>query len=209
VSFVTLLCVALGYLIGSFPTGYFVARAQGVDIQNVGSGNIGATNVLRAVGLWPAILVVVADPLKALLAVLIARAFGVDEWGLAVTGVATVLGNNFNVFLGFRGGKGVATSIGVGLALVPLTTLAALAVGFFTIALGRFVSLGSLVAMFSALFFLMMGPFSLPQLFLVVTLAGLVIFKHRENIRRLADGTERRLGVKTEPTSTKKEVSGA
>lgn len=211
-SLVTLLCVLVGYLIGSFPTGYFVARAYGVNIQEVGSGNIGATNVLRSVGLWPAVVVVVADPVKAMLAILIAGFFGISEWGLALAGFATVIGNNFNIFLGLRGGKGVATSIGVGLALVPLATLAAAAVGLFTIALSRYVSLGSMVAMFSAFFFLIMGPFSPPQLFLVIALAALVIFRHRENIVRLANGSERRLGVKTDRGETSggpKEVSGA
>lgn len=218
---VTVLCVVVGYLIGSFPTGYFVAKAYGVDIQKVGSGNIGATNVLRSVGLWPAVAVVLADPLKAMLAILIADLLGVSEWALVLAGLATVLGNNFNIFLGLRGGKGVATSMGVGLAVVPIVTLAAGAIGLFTIALSRYVSLGSVVAMFSALLFLVMRPFSTPQLFLVLALALLVIFRHRENIHRLAEGSERRLGVKdnlTDPTTSAaesaanngaKEVSGA
>lgn len=204
----------IGYVLGSVPFGLILTRLAGLgDIRAVGSGNIGATNVLRAVGLWPAVFVVIADPLKAMLAILIASALGVSEWGLALAGFATVIGNNFNIFLGLRGGKGVATSIGVGLALVPLATLAAGAVGLFTIALSRYVSLGSMVAMFSAFFFLIMGPFSPPQLFLVVALAVLVIFRHRENIKRLANGTERRLGVKAEGVSETgggaKEVSGA
>ncbi len=210
---VAVLCIIVGYLIGSFPTGYFVARAYGVDIQKVGSGNIGATNVLRSVGLWPAVAVVLADPLKAMLAILIADLLGVSEWALVLAGFATVIGNNFNVFLGWRGGKGVATSVGVGLAVVPIVTLAAGAIGLFTIALSRYVSLGSVVAMFSALLFLIMRPFSLPQLFLVASLALLVIYRHRGNLHRLAEGSERRLGAKSsaddaEPTPPK-EVSNA
>ena len=190
------LCLVAGYLIGSFPTGYFVAKAYGVNIQKVGSGNIGATNVLRSVGIWPAILVVVADPLKAMLSILIADLVGISEWGLVLAGLATVLGNNFNVFLGWRGGKGVATSLGVGLAIVPVVTLAASAIGVLTIALGRYVSLGSVVALFCAPLFLVMRPFSVPQLFLVLMLLFLVVIRHRENIKRLAEGSERRLGVK-------------
>ncbi len=190
------LCLVAGYLIGSFPTGYFVAKAYGVNIQKVGSGNIGATNVLRSVGLWPAVLVVLADPLKAMLSILIADLVGVSEWGLVLAGLATVLGNNFNIFLGWRGGKGVATSLGVGLAIVPVVTLAASAIGILTIALGRYVSLGSVVALFSAPLFLVMRPFSVPQLFLVLMLLLLVVVRHRENIKRLAEGDERRLGAK-------------
>lgn len=206
------LCLVAGYLIGSFPTGYFVAKAYGVNIQKVGSGNIGATNVLRSVGLWPAVLVVLADPLKAMLAILLADLMGVSEWGLVLAGLATVLGNNFNVFLGWRGGKGVATSLGVGLAIVPVVTLAVGAVGVLTIALGRYVSLGSLVALFSAPLFLVMRPFSVPQLFLVLSLLLLVFIRHRENIKRLAEGSERRLGDRgptLETTPPEREVSGA
>ncbi len=190
------LCLVAGYLIGSFPTGYFVAKAYGVNIQKVGSGNIGATNVLRSVGLWPAVLVVLADPLKAMLSILIADIVGISEWGLVLAGLATVLGNNFNIFLGWRGGKGVATSLGVGLAIVPVVTLAASAIGVLTIALGRYVSLGSVVALFAAPLFLVMRPFSVPQLFLVLMLLLLVVVRHRENIKRLAEGSERRLGAK-------------
>jgi acyl phosphate:glycerol-3-phosphate acyltransferase len=208
------LCLIAGYLIGSFPTGYFVAKAYGVNIQKVGSGNIGATNVLRSVGLWPAVLVVLADPIKAMLAILLADLSGVSEWGLVLAGLAAVLGNNFNVFLGWRGGKGVATSLGVGLAIVPVVTLAVGAVGVLTIALGRYVSLGSLVALFSAPLFLVMRPFSVPQLFLVLSLLLLVFIRHRENIKRLAEGTERRLGdkgaaVDTTTPPSEREVSGA
>ncbi len=211
------LCLLAGYLIGSFPTGYFVAKAYGVNIQKVGSGNIGATNVLRSVGLWPAVLVVLADPLKAMLAILIADIMGVSEWGLVLAGLAAVLGNNFNVFLGFRGGKGVATSLGVGLAIVPVVTLAAAAIGVLTIALGRYVSLGSVVALFSAPLFLVMRTFSVPQLFLVLMLLLLVVVRHWENIKRLSDGVERRLGAKdvsvtqaeAETAETAKEVRGA
>ena len=190
------LCLVAGYLIGSFPTGYFVAKAYGVNIQKVGSGNIGATNVLRSVGIWPAMFVVLADPLKAMLSILIADLVGVSEWGLVLAGLATVLGNNFNIFLGWRGGKGVATSLGVGLAIVPVVTLAASAIGILTIALGRYVSLGSIVALFSAPLFLVMRPFSVPQLFLVLTMLLLVVVRHRENIKRLAEGSERRLGTR-------------
>ena len=194
-----ILCLVVGYLIGSFPTGYWVARSHGVEIQKIGSGNIGATNVLRAIGVLPALIVVIADPLKGMLAVLIADLMGVSEWGLILAGLAAVLGHNFNVFLGFKGGKGIATSLGVGLAIAPAAALAAATIGLFTMVVGRYVSLGSLVGLVAAPLFLVMQPsFTLPQLFLLASLAALALFRHKENIIRLANGNERRIGEKAE-----------
>lgn len=192
-----ILCLVVGYLIGSFPTGYWVARSHGVDIQKAGSGNIGATNVLRAVGTVPALIVLVADPLKGMLAVLVADLFSLSEWGLVLAGLAAVLGNNFNIFLGLRGGKGIATSLGVGIAIAPAAALAASALGLFTMVVGRYVSLGSLVGLVGAPLFLVMQPdFTLPQLCLLASLSALAVVRHKENIIRLANGNERRIGEK-------------
>lgn len=189
--------VVIGYLVGTIPTGWLVARARGVDIQRSGSGNIGATNVLRTLGVGPAIVVVAMDPLKGALATLLPVAFGMDGWTVALTALATVLGNNFNVFLRMRGGKGVATSLGAFLVVNPVATLVAVALGVFTIAIGRYVSLGSLVGVVSApIFLLAAGTFPLSDLVLATVLALLAIYRHRENVRRLANGTERRLGEK-------------
>ena len=190
----------VGYLIGTVPTGWLVARARGVDIQRVGSGNIGATNVLRALGVGPAVIVALADPVKGALATLLPLALGMDQWTVAATGLATVLGNNFNVFLRMRGGKGVATSLGVFLVVNPVVALVAAALGIFTIALGRLVSLGSMVGMVAApLFLLASGVFPPSDLALATMLTLLALYRHRENLRRLAKGTERRLGEKARP----------
>lgn len=198
--FLTLVFMALGYLVGTVPTGWLVARARGVDIQRVGSGNIGATNVLRAMGVGPALLVAAMDPLKGALATLLPIAFGMGGWAVALTGLATVLGNNFNVFLRMRGGKGIATSVGVFLVISPVVTLVAAVIGIFTIAIGRYVSLGSLVGMVAApLFLLASGTFNPADLALATALASLAIYRHRENLRRLAQGTERRLGERSTP----------
>lgn len=191
-----LLCIVVGYLLGSIPTGLLVARARGVDIQKLGSGNIGATNVLRALGLVPALVVLVVDPLKGALAVLLAAALGVGAWGVALAGLAAVLGNNFNPFLKLKGGKGVATSLGVFMAVNPPVTLAAIFMGLFTMVVGRYVSLGSLVGMTSAPMFLIMNAFHPAELFLSVALALLAVLRHRQNLIRLAGGVERRLGDK-------------
>ena len=190
------LCLVIGYFLGTVPTGYLIARARGVDIQKIGSGNIGATNVLRSVGTLPALIVVIADPLKGALAVSLPIALGVSSWGVALVGLATVLGNNFNIFLHLKGGKGIATSMGVFLVLAPAATLAAVAIGLFTMIVGRYVSLGSLVGMVSAPLFLISGSWSPASLFLAVAMALLALFRHRQNLVRLAQGTERRLGDK-------------
>lgn len=187
--------MVLGYFIGTIPTGYLVAKARGVNIQQAGSGNIGATNVLRTLGVLPAVIVGLADPIKGAVAVIIPTLLGVGTWGVALTGLATVLGNNFNVLLGLRGGKGIATSIGVFLMIDPLVTVMCLALGIFTIVISRQVSLGSLVGLFSLpLFVLAKGNFTVANLALAVALTTLALVRHRDNIRRLLNGTERRLG---------------
>lgn len=191
----SVLCIIVGYFLGTIPTGYLVARLRGVDIQKVGSGNIGATNVLRALGTVPAIIVVILDPLKGAVATLIPTLAGADTWTIALTGLAAVLGNNFNVLLRLRGGKGIATSIGVFLVIDPFTSLLCIVLGLATIVVSRTVSLGSLVGMFSLpLFVLAGGSFVVPHLFLAVALAALAVIRHRDNIARLLAGTERRLG---------------
>jgi glycerol-3-phosphate acyltransferase PlsY len=197
---ISVVCMVIGYLLGTIPTGYLVARARGVDIQKRGSGNIGATNVLRSVGTLPALMVMVVDPLKGALAILFPMLIGVSAWGVALTGLATVLGNNFNVFLGLRGGKGVATSLGVFMVVSPLATLLATFLALLTIALGRYVSLGSIIGMTAApLLLLASVSFPMPYLYLGLTMALLAIVRHRENLVRLAAGTERRLGEQPSP----------
>ena len=190
----------VGYLVGGIPTGWLVARARGVDIQQSGSGNIGATNVLRTLGVGPALFVVLMDPVKGAFATALPLLLGMDHWTVAATGLATVLGNNFNVFLRMQGGKGIATSLGVFLVVNPVVTAVAAALGIFTMAIGRLVSLGSMVGMVSApLFLLASGVFPPSDLALATVLALLALWRHRENLRRLAKGGERRLGDRNRP----------
>ncbi len=199
---IALIFMVVGYLLGTIPTGYLVARMRGVNIQEVGSGNIGATNVLRTLGWLPASLVMIFDPLKGALAALLPILVGATGWTVALAGLAAVVGNSFNVFLGLRGGKGIATSIGVFVVVDPLTAALCVLLGVFTILISRYVSLGSLVGMFSLpLFVLAGGVFPMSHLFLAIGLASLTIFRHRDNLRRLAVGTERRLGEKVKPAS--------
>jgi acyl phosphate:glycerol-3-phosphate acyltransferase len=196
----TLAFMLIGYFIGTIPTGYLVAKARGIDIQKMGSGNIGATNVLRSVGLGPAMLVLLLDPLKGFLTTLFPMLLLQDTWTIALTGLATVLGNNFNIFLKLRGGKGIATSMGAFLAVDPIATLLSLVIGVTTIYLGRYVSLGSMIGLLAApLMLLSRGNFVPAYFYLAVALSVLAFVRHKENIKRLAQGVERRLGEKTKP----------
>lgn len=134
----------LAYLFGSVPAGVLVARTYGVDLRKVGSGNIGATNVLRALGWGPALVVAFFDVFKGGIAVLVARAFGLSDWMLGGVALMAVLGHNYSVFLRFRGGKGVATSFGTLLFLDPVLALWTFPIGLSVILLTRYVSAGSM-----------------------------------------------------------------
>ncbi len=199
-------CVLVAYLLGTIPSGYLVARVRGVNIQQVGSGNIGATNVLRSVGVLPAILVAIADPLKGAAAVLLPKLLGLGPLTIAISGFVVVLGNDYNAFLRFRGGKGIAASLGVMLAINPLVGLLSAAIGIYTMLLGRLVSLGSLVGIAVAPLLLLVGPGTeIEYIVMTFALAALATWRHRDNLVRLARGTENRLGHK--PSGEFKEPS--
>lgn len=197
-----LLAAAGAYLMGSLPTGYLVARARGVDIRRVGSGNIGATNVFRILGTPAGVFVLLVDAGKGALAVLSlprlvpALAAGADpSWLALVAALGAVLGHNYTCWLGFRGGKGIATSAGVLAALVPWAFLLVLATFLVTLAATRYVSLASVLAA-AVLPFAVAGtpPGSKPLVVLTAALALLAIARHRANLQRLLAGTENRLG---------------
>ncbi|MCS6868497.1 MAG: glycerol-3-phosphate 1-O-acyltransferase PlsY [Thermus sp.] len=188
----------LAYLFGSVPAGVLVARTYGVDIRKVGSGNIGATNVLRTLGPGPALVVAFFDVFKGGIAVLIARAVGLEGWLLGGVALAAVLGHNYSLFLGFRGGKGVATSFGTLLFLDPALALWTLPIGLSVMLLTRYVSAGSMTGGVAATV-LALALGRPPWLAATVALMALLIFwTHRENLRRLQAGTERRLGERVE-----------
>ncbi|GAA6757337.1 glycerol-3-phosphate 1-O-acyltransferase PlsY [Thermus oshimai] len=192
------LVLLLSYLFGSVPAGVLVARTYGVDIQKVGSGNIGATNVLRTLGPGPALVVAFFDVFKGGLAVLIARAVGVEGWLLGGVALAAVLGHNYSLFLGFRGGKGVATSFGTLLFLDPVLALWTFPIGVSVMLITRYVSAGSMAGGVAAsVLALALGrPFW--EVVTVFLMAALIFWTHRDNLKRLQKGTERRLGEKVE-----------
>ena len=192
-------CIALGYLLGSIPFGLLLTRAAGLgDIRKVGSGNIGATNVLRTGNKKLAAATLLLDGLKGAAAVLIARATLADDMGqdgALWAGLGAVIGHMFPVWLGFKGGKGVATFIGVLLGLFPLGVLVFAAVWLGLAFLLRYSSASALAA--SAATPLALWAFGQGRLaVLFCVLALLLWWKHAPNIRRLAAGTEGRIGQK-------------
>ena len=190
-----LLLVAFAYLLGSVPVGVLVAKLLGgEDPRQAGSGNIGATNVARTLGKTAGILTLVGDALKGFVPAAWAAGLFESPWASATVGLAAYLGHLFPLYLGFRGGKGVATGLGIFLALAPVPTLLSAGVFAAVVWKWRLVSLGSLCACAALpLLVAFLGkPASVTLLALAV--AGLTFWKHKDNIARLAEGTERRLG---------------
>jgi glycerol-3-phosphate acyltransferase PlsY len=182
--------VVLAYLCGSIPTGVLIARRLGVEIRQVGSGNIGATNVARSAGKTAGLLTLLGDAAKGLLPVLIVRVVDLGETVLACTAVAAFLGHLFSPFLGFSGGKGVATGLGVFLGLAPQAIGLALVFFLTTFVLSRIVSLASLVA--ATLVPLLLAFLSYPRHYVIagLVMAILIVVRHHENIVRLWKGEE-------------------
>jgi glycerol-3-phosphate acyltransferase PlsY len=192
------LTAIVSYLLGSIPTGYLVAKARGIDIRSVGSGNIGATNVFRILGKPAGITVLLIDALKGFVACRFV-AFGPSapsEAHQMVAGLFAILGHNYTCWLHFKGGKGIATSAGVLLALAP--TACAVAVTTFLIVLGlsRYVSLSSIAAAIVLPIGVWLAGGSIPMITLSIFLSVMAIYKHRANISRLVAGTESRIGQK-------------
>jgi glycerol-3-phosphate acyltransferase PlsY len=193
--------VVAAYVIGAVPIGFLVARAFGIgDIRRHGSGTIGATNVLRTAGWLPALLTLFGDIAKGYAAVWVGgRLAGGDPGPTAACALATVVGNCWSVFLGFRGGKGVATGLGALLGIVRWAVVPAIPVWLAVALTTRYVSLGSILgAVCVPLGALLLGyprPFVLASL----VVAAVIIARHHENIARLLAGTERRLGAKRTP----------
>ena len=199
--------VVIAYLLGSIPTGFLVAKARGVDIRTVGSGNIGATNVFRILGKPAGVVVLLADAAKGWLAVVLLAKWVADwffpdagplsrEWFRLCAGIAAILGHNYTCWLHFKGGKGIATSAGVLVALVWLPLLIILGVWIVLFTLTRYVSLASICASFVLPFAAWITGKNLAIILVTAALAVLAIYKHRANIQRLIKGTEHRISLK-------------
>jgi glycerol-3-phosphate acyltransferase PlsY len=189
----------VAYLLGSLPFGLWLAKLfGGTDIRSQGSGNIGASNVTRVVGPLPGILTLILDAAKGALAVWLAGQFTQqsDAWMMAA-GLCALIGHCFSIWLRFKGGKGVATALGVFLVICPLAALCDLALFTLVVIVSRYSSLGSLAAaaaMPLLMHFLWAPPYAPPLMITLGTLAAslLIIAKHQGNIRRLIEGTEPR-----------------
>ena len=187
--------LGLAYLIGAIPIGFLVARLLGgLDIRRAGSGNIGATNVLRTLGKLPAIVTLLGDVAKGYVAVSVASAIITARWGAAAGAVLAVIGNCWPVFLRFRGGKGMATGLGAFLALTPWATGPAALVWLVVTASFRYVSLASIMACLCLPLGVALLGYPWAAIVAAATTGVIIILRHRANLSRLASGSEPRLG---------------
>src|ERR1700675_3862463 len=195
------LLIVVAYVIGSIPPGVIVGRLRGFDPRAVGSGNIGASNVVRAGGISSAVMTLVGDALKGAIPVIVTRAAGFPPSTIAWVGLAAFIGAICSVFLGFSGGKGIACALGIWLAISPMAILFALAAFAVVLAISRIMSLASMAAA------IVLPPavaiLRLPHqyLLLAILMAALALFRHRENIRRLSRGEEPRFQPKRSAAS--------
>ncbi len=192
-----LLALTLSFLGGSIPFGVLIGRARGVDVRAVGSGNIGTTNVWRALGPLAGSLVFALDVLKGVAGPLIGHwLLGGSEWGVAGCGIAAVLGHTFSPFLGFRGGKGIATSLGAMLGLMPLVGLIIFAIWGVILGLTRMISAASVACCFGLpiLAILMGAPW--PYVAVAAAMSVVAFVKHLPNLKRIRVGTEPHIGQK-------------
>lgn len=189
----TLFLLLLAYLLGSIPIGYLIGRWRGLDIRRYGSGNIGATNVFRTLGLGPGLLVFILDLLKGSVAVWLMIGLNNDPWLVILAGGLAIIGHTFSIFLNFKGGRGAATGLGVLLAVAPEIFFFTIIIVAIIIAVTRYVSAGSILgAVIVALAFSLTDR-PLPYTLLAWIVAWLIIVRHIPNIKRLIAGTEAKI----------------
>lgn len=190
------LLILIAYFIGSIPFGVLVAKARGIDLQNVGSKNIGASNVFRNVGKLPALLTLLGDALKGTAVVMLCVfMIGRGFWE-SVIGIAVVLGHMYSIFLSFRGGKGVATGLGVLAVYSPVPAIILIIIWVLTALFTKYSSLAAITAFISLPVIFALFEASKEKISFAIVLAFLIILKHRSNIKRLFEGTETKIGEK-------------
>lgn len=192
------LLVLWSFLMGSIPVGLIVAKLKGVDLRKVGSGNIGATNVLRTMGKRPALITLAGDMLKGLIPVFISGYILDDPLYSGIVGLAAILGHDFSIFLKFRGGKGVATSIGVILAYSPLVSVLTVLVWIIVVFMTRYSSMGAIVSFMLLPLNIYVFDYSNERFLISIFITLLILFKHRENIGRLLSGREPKIGERVD-----------
>jgi acyl phosphate:glycerol-3-phosphate acyltransferase len=189
-----MLPVLFGYLAGSVPFAFLLARGAGIDVRVAGSGNVGAANVLRTTGAWRAVAVMSLDIAKGAAAVLVASLLTGGVWIAALTGAAAIVGHIYPVWLRFHGGKGVAVAAGVFSVLSPIATGIAATLFLIIVWLTRYVSLGSIAATLALPPVAWWAGAPRAVVFTAAGCGALILFRHRANLRRLRRGTERRMG---------------
>jgi glycerol-3-phosphate acyltransferase PlsY len=194
------LAVALGYLIGSVPFAHLLSRRRGIDLRRVGSGNIGASNVLRTSGVRPAVVAMCLDAVKGAVAVLMADRLAPGPTIPVAAGVASVLGHVYPVWLRFGGGKGVATAAGVFAVVAPYALAAACGVFVIAVWITRYISVGSLAGALALAGMTVAGEEPIVVLGAAAS-ALIILHRHRANLRRLLAGTERRVGQRLRETN--------
>ena len=189
-----LLAVLAAYLMGSIPFAQLLSKRRGIDLRRVGSGNVGASNVLRTLGVRPAVLAMMLDAVKGTVAVLIAQRLTNGVAAPVAAGLASMIGHVYPVWLRFRGGKGVATAAGAFAVLTPVAAVAAVGAFLLKVAVTRFISVGSMVAALTLAAWAIASD--APRIVEVGAAIGavLVLIGHRTNLLRLVAGTERRVG---------------
>ena len=193
----SLLLLAIGYMLGSMPNGYLAGRwLKGIDLRQCGSGSTGATNVLRNVGKAPALVVFLLDVGKGALAVLLAKSFGLNDWVQVLAGLAALAGHIWPVWLGWKGGKAVATGLGMFLGLAWPVGLACFGLFMAVISISRIVSLSSVVAAIGLPVLMVLAGASGASISVSIVASVLVLWRHRSNFERLIAGTEPRIGAK-------------
>ena len=191
-----ILLIIASYLFGSIPTGVIVGRLRGFDPRTVGSGNIGTSNVVRAGGMSAAAITLIGDALKGAIPVIVARALDFPLSIVAAAALAAFVGSICSVFLGFRGGKGIACALGIWLAISPLAIVIALGVFAIVLAISRIMSLSSMCAAIALPPTVAALGLSRHYLLLAILMSALALFRHRENIQRLSRGEEPRFQPK-------------
>jgi len=189
--------IIFGYLFGSIPFSYLIPKAKGINIRKVGSGNVGGTNVIRAMGLKFGLLASILDLLKAVIPVYLATRFLLFDWQIALVAITPILGHIFPVWLGFKGGKGMGSTIGVLLVLLGWKHfLILILIWVIVIAIFQIMSVASLLMSSLLPLFLAYFSYPIPYYFLVIALAVLIWWAHRENLKRIKEGVEPKLKFK-------------
>ncbi len=193
--FIKSIAILLSYFIGNFSTSMIVSKLwANIDIRKHGSGNAGSTNVLRTLGFKPALITFIGDALKGILAVWVGGKLGGADIAL-LCGIAAIVGHNWPALFGFKGGKGIATSIGVSIAVNPIIAFICIVLGIMIVVKTKYVSLGSITAISLLPIFFIFSGFKYFLFGLVLAL--MAVFQHRQNIQRLLKGTESKIGQKS------------